>query len=759
MNNHKRTYLHLTWLAGVLILLSTTTAQAVTPACGTTLTTNTTLDSDMNCPSTALFLSGAGSNSVILDCVDFSITTTGRGSTAISASDVTGIEIKNCNIETNDTLSHGVRLGNTSASVVSNNTITTLNTFSHGISLITSSGNTIDSNSASTTGISSRGIYLADQSSSNIVSGNNILATKTVGIRLLAGSNSNALSQNSVESGASHAVDIQSSSDNQLTSNTFISPISFVGIRNLSVQNGGLSVDDAGNIFAVENNFGSSGGSGGAVETMIQVDPNTGDALSAVRLVSGGVDLGFGFDSLEIIPGIMPGDPDRFLATRGGNSNSLYEINPISGEVSPIPLTLPTLLGSLNGLQSTGGNTLLATTNRGELLSIDLDTNTASLIGQDGGGWTDLAMHPTLGSLYTLTRWSLEPSGTNHLYEIDPVTGNIIQEIGDTGNAFLSDIDFSASGVLYSSDGLVTIDINNNGVATYIGGFGPDPFEPLSQNNTLTNQTFTATTTASVQFLAPVDLPPSLLLSLDADAIQLGQNNIFVDSALFPFLDVPARITFENLGGTIRNLLADLDDDGTFEACGPPLCTLISFTGGTLIFDVTGFTTYSSISGSGNTPPTAFALVSPADGAMGLGTSLTFVWKKATDPDGDSLSYQFFLCEDSGFSGCTPIVVASAEKLIDFAGAEGLLPLVLFGTVLGGIGLRRRKWLIMVIASLAIVGLVSNCGGGGGGGTALTDEKSHTVSGLKSGATYHWKVSVSDGTDTVESATRSFATQ
>ena len=144
---------------------------------------------------------------------------------------------------------------------------------------------------------------------------------------------------------------------------------------------------------------------------------------------------------------------------------------------------------------------------------------------------------------------------------------------------------------------------------------------------------------------------------------------------------------------------------------------------------------------------------------MGLGTSLTFVWKKATDPDGDSLSYQFFLCEDSGFSGCTPIVVASAEKLIDFAGAEGLLPLVLFGTVLGGIGLRRRKWLIMVIASLAIVGLVSNCGGGGGGGTALTDEKSHTVSGLKSGATYHWKVSVSDGTDTVESATRSFATQ
>jgi len=112
MNNQKYTYSHLMWIAGILILLSTTSVQAVTPPCSTTLTPNATLDSDMNCPSVALFLSGAGSNNVILDCAGFSITTTGRGSTAISASDVTGIEIKNCNIETNGTLSSGVRLGN-----------------------------------------------------------------------------------------------------------------------------------------------------------------------------------------------------------------------------------------------------------------------------------------------------------------------------------------------------------------------------------------------------------------------------------------------------------------------------------------------------------------------------------------------------------------------------------------------------------------------------------------------------------------------
>jgi tetratricopeptide (TPR) repeat protein len=111
----------------------------------------------------------------------------------------------------------------------------------------------------------------------------------------------------------------------------------------------------------------------------------------------------------------------------------------------------------------------------------------------------------------------------------------------------------------------------------------------------LTNQTFTATTTASsVQFLEPINLPPSLLISLDAEAIQIGENSIFVDSTQFPFLDVPARIVFENLGGSARIVLVDFEDNGTFVPCDPPQCTLVSFVDGTLIFDVTGFTTYSS---------------------------------------------------------------------------------------------------------------------------------------------------------------------
>ena len=139
-----------------------------------------------------------------------------------------------------------------------------------------------------------------------------------------------------------------------------------------------------------------------------------------------------------------------------------------------------------------------------------------------------------------------------------------------------------------------------------------------------------------------------------------------------------------------------------------------------------------------------------------------------TSPNGGSLSYQFFLCEDPTFSDsdCTSTLVTSAQTVIGYARVEGMLPLVFFGTVLGGIGLRRRKWLIMAIYSLAIVGLISGCGGGGGGGDTgsggdptSAEEISVSVSGLKPATRYYWKVVTSDGIKTVESSIQTFTTR
>ena len=475
MSAHNSHTLKATLFFAVLLLLNTSIAQAVTPPCGTVLTSNTTFDSDMNCPFTAFILDGAGSNNVIVDCAGFTVSV--AEGVAVFASNVTGVTINNCNIDTLDSSGFGISGSSMNSSEILNNTITTAGTFAPAISLRQSFNNIIDGNSFSTTGMSSRAMQIENQSSNNIVSNNIVHSALSQGIRLRSGSNNNTFSQNTVSSDSSNALGIQSASDNQFSGNSFSSPLSSVQIGKLSLQNGGLSADDSGNLFAVENNFGGSGGSGGSVTTMIQVDPVTGAAISYLRLVAGGLDLGFGFDALEVLPN------GRFLALRGGNSSSLYEINPVSGEVTQIPLVLPVLTGSVNGLQVVDNDTLLAITNRGELLNIDLITSMGTLLGQDGDGWTDLAMHPVSGRLYVTTRWSTEASGTSHLWEINPSTGAIIGEIGDTGTPFLADIDFSPGGVLYGNNWLYQID-ENTGTATSIGGFGPDPYEPPSLNNT-----------------------------------------------------------------------------------------------------------------------------------------------------------------------------------------------------------------------------------------------------------------------------------
>ncbi len=123
--------------------------------------------------------------------------------------------------------------------------------------------------------------------------------------------------------------------------------------------------------------------------------------------------------------------------------------------------------------------TLLGSTNTGDLLEIDLSAGTVQLIGSVTGspGWADLALDPA-GNLFAVSRRKSEPvtfcfgifsdGECAHLYRLNPSTGAIIQHIGDLKAAFVSDIEFAADGTLYASRyvderrsedaGLVTID-------------------------------------------------------------------------------------------------------------------------------------------------------------------------------------------------------------------------------------------------------------------------------------------------------------
>ena len=144
---------------------------------------------------------------------------------------------------------------------------------------------------------------------------------------------------------------------------------------------------------------------------------------------------------------------------------------------------------------------LLATTNRGALVEIDVKTDggTARLIGDAGVfegrdlGWTGISFDPA-GNLFVTSRQSSEfnencpdfGGGCAHLYTIDPGTGAVLSEVGSTGVKWLSDIDFNPDGTLYGNRwlnlGTLLMIAPTTAAVTPIGPFGADPFGGPLQN-------------------------------------------------------------------------------------------------------------------------------------------------------------------------------------------------------------------------------------------------------------------------------------
>ena len=124
-------------------------------------------------------------------------------------------------------------------------------------------------------------------------------------------------------------------------------------------------------------------------------------------------------------------------------------MNPISNVRT---LIFAAVLGLLALPFNVTAQTLLAGTNKGELVEIDIGAGTATLVGDAGGeyGWSDLAMDGT-GNLWAVSRQSSEESSTAHLYTINPATGAVISHIGDVEFPYMAGIDFGSNGALYAN--------------------------------------------------------------------------------------------------------------------------------------------------------------------------------------------------------------------------------------------------------------------------------------------------------------------
>ena len=162
-----------------------------------------------------------------------------------------------------------------------------------------------------------------------------------------------------------------------------------------------------------------------------------------------------------------------------------------------------------------------------------------------------------------------------------------------------------------------------------------------------------------------------------------------------------------------------------------------------------------------NNPPEVPLLVFPVDGQTGLPATVEFRWNASVDPDGDPVTYLFFLDTDPSFAGTVPVPVSPAGTA---SAAGSVLPFMLPAAGLALSGTTRRSGQVrMALALLLLLAIlpvfaVPGCGGGGGTPGPGAQVVAHPVSGLAPGTVYFWKVAADDGTDSTESATGSFST-
>lgn len=178
--------------------------------------------------------------------------------------------------------------------------------------------------------------------------------------------------------------------------------------------------------------------------------------------------------------------------------------------------------------------------------------------------------------------------------------------------------------------------------------------------------------------------------------------------------------------------------------------------------DYTGGAVYEII--ATNNPPSPPALVSPQDGQAGLPASVTFRWEPSVDPDGDPVTYLFFLDTDPSFAGAVPVPVpGSSGQTAPQRGANTRPGILVAGIVLSAC-LRRQGRLRALAGLLILSGALATwagpgCGGGGSIQPAPPPNTiAHTESGLAPNTTHYWRVVAEDGAATGESATRTFST-
>ncbi len=171
---------------------------------------------------------------------------------------------------------------------------------------------------------------------------------------------------------------------------------------------------------------------------------------------------------------------------------------------------------------------------------------------------------------------------------------------------------------------------------------------------------------------------------------------------------------------------------------------------GAQVFSLNG----SAVQNAINNPPSKPILRFPANGQQGLGTDLRFEWERATDSDGDPITYTLLVCDDPDPTVCNAaleVSKANREKAMAFSYSAGFF---LVGIVFFSWGLPKKRGKSAKAGRLTIFFLAmgiflvacSSSGGGGGaaGGGETENETGRLENPLQTNTKYYWQVIAKD---------------
>ena len=173
----------------------------------------------------------------------------------------------------------------------------------------------------------------------------------------------------------------------------------------------------------------------------------------------------------------------------------------------------------------------------------------------------------------------------------------------------------------------------------------------------------------------------------------------------------------------------------------------------------------------GNQPPTAGRhgdkWLHYPDNGDAVGPDTKFVWHELSDPEGDAVLYDLFICENGDFVNCTPVPVAPSYRTVAAVGFGMTGALFIGFCFVGGVRTLRGRMLLTV--ALLVAGLtLSHCGKSSSSDESTTDGNRFSCDGEDAFAVcydskglaagdYQWRVTASDSKGaTNTSETRSF---